>query len=145
MCIICSRFQSHFLRPIFIEFFICGYFLLLQLDCCGWDGPKEFAYNSEPIDDSCYENVGQANSGVVPRPEDQFSAKKMKQVFNHETFPKLASYHATSSTFRMPAAPSYTCGLRRTKSRGSPFWLRLQPCRSCALELRSTLFRASKN
>ena len=21
----------------------------LQLDCCGWDGPKEFAYNSEPI------------------------------------------------------------------------------------------------
>ena len=51
-----------------------------QLDCCGWDGPKEFAYNSEPIDDTCYENVGQANSGVVPRPEDQFSAKKMKQV-----------------------------------------------------------------
>ena len=55
---------------------------LLQLDCCGWEGPKEFAYTSEPIDDSCYENVGggPANSGVLARSDDQFSTKKMKQV-----------------------------------------------------------------
>merc|ERR1719367_1564961 len=26
-----------------------------NLNCCGWDGPKEFAYNNEPIDESCYE------------------------------------------------------------------------------------------
>ena len=55
---------------------------LFQLDCCGWDGPKEFAYNSEPIDDSCYENL-QGNSGILARPstdDDLFSTKKMKQV-----------------------------------------------------------------
>lgn len=52
-----------------------------NLDCCGWEGPKEFAYTSEPIDDSCYENVGggPANSGVLARSDDQFSTKKMKQ------------------------------------------------------------------
>ena len=54
----------------------------LQLDCCGWDGPKEFAYNSEPIDDSCYVNLDQGNSGILSRPDadDLFSTKKMKQV-----------------------------------------------------------------
>lgn len=52
-----------------------------SLDCCGWDGPKEFAYNSEPIDDSCYVNLDLNNSGVLARPDedDFFSTKKMKQ------------------------------------------------------------------
>jgi len=50
-----------------------------SLDCCGWDGPKEFAYNSEPIDDSCYVNYDQGNSGVIGRQDDPFSTKKMKQ------------------------------------------------------------------
>lgn len=52
-----------------------------NLDCCGWDGPKEFAYNSEPIDDSCYVNLDQGNSGILSRPDadDLFSTKKMKQ------------------------------------------------------------------
>merc|ERR1712241_327696 len=49
-----------------------------NLDCCGWDGPKEFAYNSEPIDDSCYVNLDQGNSGILSRPDadDLFSTKK---------------------------------------------------------------------
>lgn len=51
-----------------------------NLDCCGWEGPKEFAYTSDPIDDSCYViGGGQANSGVLARSDDQFSTKKMKQ------------------------------------------------------------------
>jgi len=52
-----------------------------NLDCCGWDGPKEFAYNSEPIDESCYVNLDQGNSGILSRPEsdDLFSTKTMKQ------------------------------------------------------------------
>jgi len=53
-----------------------------NLDCCGWDGPQEFAYNSEPIDDSCYVNLDQGNSGIQTRPnaaDDLFPTKKMKQ------------------------------------------------------------------
>ena len=56
--------------------------LIFQLDCCGWLGPSDFAYNSEPIDDSCYENLG-GNSGILARPstDNGFdSTKKMKQV-----------------------------------------------------------------
>lgn len=55
-------------------------FPLFQLDCCGWEGPKEFAYNNEPIDETCYEKIGQGISGVVARQDDQISTKKMKQV-----------------------------------------------------------------
>jgi len=53
-----------------------------NLDCCGWLGPSDFAYNSEPIDDSCYENLG-GNSGILARPstDNGFdSTKKMKQM-----------------------------------------------------------------
>ncbi len=50
------------------------------MDCCGFEGPKEFAYNNEPIDDSCYDDVNGANSGIVSRREDLPIAKKMKQV-----------------------------------------------------------------
>lgn len=59
--------------------------LIFQLDCCGWLGPSDFAYNSEPIDDSCYENLG-GNSGILARPstENGFdSTKKMKQVIRN--------------------------------------------------------------
>ena len=62
-----------------------------QLDCCGFDGPKEFAYNNEPIDDSCYDDVTGANSGIVARREDQSVAKKMKQVRNHHKGVNLTS------------------------------------------------------
>ena len=55
-------------------------YIFFQLDCCGFDGPKEFAYNNEPIDDSCYDDVTGANSGIVSRREDLTTAKKMKQV-----------------------------------------------------------------
>jgi len=54
-----------------------------NLKCCGWQGPGEFAkepFSSVPIDDSCYEYLGQANSGVLARSEEQFSTKKMKSV-----------------------------------------------------------------
>ncbi len=82
---------------------------------------------------------------LCPDQRTSFPPRKWNRSLITKPFPNLAIYHATSPTFRMPAAPSCTCGLRRTKSRGSPFWLRLQPCRSCALELRSILFRASRN
>lgn len=35
----------------------------MQLNCCGWDGPKEFAYNNEPIDESCYEKHNDGGGG----------------------------------------------------------------------------------
>ena len=38
-----------------------------QLDCCGWQGLKDFAGNSDPIDDSCYEKVTPSVSGIVAR------------------------------------------------------------------------------
>ncbi len=49
--------------------------------CCGWEGPKEFAYNNEPIDDSCYEDLDHVNSGIPNnrRSEDDAPTKKMKQ------------------------------------------------------------------
>lgn len=64
--------------------------VLFQLDCCGFDGPKEFAYNNEPIDDSCYDDVTGANSGIVARREDQSVAKKMKQVRGISQHPDIA-------------------------------------------------------
>ena len=69
----------------------------MQLNCCGWDGPKEFAYNNEPIDESCYEkhNDGggggsggdSANAIWASRRSDDggenaLPTKKMKQVRN---------------------------------------------------------------
>ena len=39
----------------------------IQLNCCGWEGLKDFAGNSEPIDDSCYEKVTPSVSGIVAR------------------------------------------------------------------------------
>ena len=72
--------------------------MALQLDCCGWDGPKEFAYNSEPIDDSCYVNLDLNNSGVLARPDedDFFSTKKMKQVTAVLIRKFICDGHATS-------------------------------------------------
>ena len=61
--------------------------IFLQLNCCGWDGPKEFAYNNEPIDESCYEkhsdddefaNFTNRRSDDVG--ENALPTKKMKQV-----------------------------------------------------------------
>ena len=66
----------------------------MQLNCCGWDGPKEFAYNNEPIDESCYEKLGGGGdgesgalwSGSNRRSDDgggddnALPTKKMKQV-----------------------------------------------------------------
>lgn len=64
----------------------------MQLNCCGWDGPKEFAYNNEPIDESCYEkhngdgNGDSANAIWASRRSDDVGGenalptKKMKQV-----------------------------------------------------------------
>ena len=66
-------------------FWICQKLFCFQLDCCGWLGPSDFAYNSEPIDDSCYENLG-GNSGILARPstDNGFdSTKKMKQVIHN--------------------------------------------------------------
>ena len=40
---------------------------MLQLECCGWEGVKEFAGTSQPIDDSCYERVTPTVSGIVAR------------------------------------------------------------------------------
>ena len=58
------------------------------MNCCGWDGPKDFAYNNEPIDASCYEEVEKkTNSGVWPRVDTNdgdsralVPTKKMKEV-----------------------------------------------------------------
>lgn len=53
-----------------------------NLDCCGWDGPTEFAYNSEPIDESCYDlDLDQGNSGIPFRQDadDSFPTKTMKK------------------------------------------------------------------
>jgi len=60
-----------------------------NLNCCGWDGPKEFAYNNEPIDESCYakhEGVSDsANAIWASRRSDDggsdnaLPTKKMKQ------------------------------------------------------------------
>jgi len=63
------------------------------LDCCGFEGPKEFAYNSEPIDDSCYDEVSGGNSGIASRRDDQSMAKKMKQVRFYVTFMVKASIY----------------------------------------------------
>jgi hypothetical protein len=39
------------------------------LSCCGWSGPKDFAYSNEPIDASCYEEPAAppTNSGIPAR------------------------------------------------------------------------------
>ncbi|CAN8001581.1 unnamed protein product, partial [Ixodes hexagonus] len=34
-------------------------FLCLQLDCCGFSGPKEFAATNSHIDETCYRLVGE--------------------------------------------------------------------------------------
>ncbi|XP_018007849.1 CD82 antigen-like [Hyalella azteca] len=36
------------------------------LNCCGFYGPREFAYTSYPIDDSCYESVEGDDISVAP-------------------------------------------------------------------------------
>ncbi|XP_059088997.1 CD82 antigen-like [Tigriopus californicus] len=52
-----------------------------KLNCCGWEGPKDFAYNNEPIHESCYERVQVGNSGIWNRRSEEEAApvKKMKQ------------------------------------------------------------------
>ena len=51
---------------------------MLQLECCGWEGVKEFAGTSQPIDDSCYERVTPTVSGIVAR----YSAVQYSTVGN---------------------------------------------------------------
>ena len=51
---------------------------MLQLECCGWEGVKEFAGTSQPIDDSCYERVTPTVSGIVAR----YSAVQCSTVVN---------------------------------------------------------------
>ena len=41
--------------------------MLFQLECCGWEGVKEFAGTSSLIDDSCYERITPSLSGIVAR------------------------------------------------------------------------------
>jgi len=50
-----------------------------QLNCCGWEGVKEFAGTSEPIDDSCYERVTPTLSGIVARENNEDTTRRMKQ------------------------------------------------------------------
>lgn len=49
-----------------------------QLECCGWEGVKEFAGTSEPIDDSCYERITPTLSGIVAR-ENEDTTRRMRQ------------------------------------------------------------------
>lgn len=37
----------------------------MQFVCCGYSGPKEFAYQDDPLDESCYEHGTIANNGTV--------------------------------------------------------------------------------
>jgi len=50
-----------------------------QLECCGWEGVKEFAGTSTPIDDSCYERISPTVSGIVARPDIEDTTRRMKQ------------------------------------------------------------------
>jgi len=50
-----------------------------ELNCCGWEGLKDFAGNSEPIDDSCYEKVTPSVSGIVAREGNEDTTRRMKQ------------------------------------------------------------------
>ena len=64
-----------------LSFIIFHFSKTLQLDCCGWENPrKEFTANNEWIDDTCYQDAGQGNSGVLARFDDQSIPKKMKNV-----------------------------------------------------------------
>jgi len=50
-----------------------------QLECCGWEGVKDFAGTSQPIDDSCYEKVTPTVSGIVAREDNEDTTRRMKQ------------------------------------------------------------------
>ncbi len=65
------RTETREKRAFFKAFPLCTYyFLKIQLNCCGWSGPKDFAYTNDPIDESCYETVVRSNSGIWPRGRD---------------------------------------------------------------------------
>lgn len=48
--------------------------LLFQFNCCGFYGPKEFAYTNYPISNSCYDTIQEVTS------ENFNSAQQLKQV-----------------------------------------------------------------
>jgi len=50
-----------------------------QLECCGWEGVKEFAGTSSLIDDSCYERITPSLSGIVAREDNEDTTRRMKQ------------------------------------------------------------------
>jgi len=53
-----------------------------HLSCCGWQGLQEFANNSQPIDESCYEKVSPSISGVVTSADEETipgTNRRMKQ------------------------------------------------------------------
>ena len=78
-CICLTRFI--YVPLYFFSMLLDVLFVSLQLDCCGWENPrKEFAANNEWIDDTCYQDAGQGNSGVLARFDDQSIPKKMKNV-----------------------------------------------------------------
>lgn len=52
-------------------------FIQNQLNCCGYSGPKEFAYTNDAVDDSCYDNA--ASTGIYLS-GPTFSAQQLKQV-----------------------------------------------------------------
>ena len=68
---------------------------MLQLECCGWEGVKEFAGTSQPIDDSCYERVTPTVSGIVARSEDRTVIKSTNDTYIRRRqleYPRLFIY-----------------------------------------------------
>ena len=67
---------------------------MLQLECCGWEGVKEFAGTSQPIDDSCYERVTPTVSGIVARSEDSTVGNKRYTFIRRRQleYPRLFIY-----------------------------------------------------
>ncbi|XP_076041582.1 uncharacterized protein LOC143025578 [Oratosquilla oratoria] len=52
-----------------------------SFDCCGFYGPKEFAYTNYPIDDSCYNGEGAYVDNLASIPSADFdTAQQLKQV-----------------------------------------------------------------
>ena len=67
---------------------------MLQLECCGWEGVKEFAGTSQPIDDSCYERVTPTVSGIVARYSTvQYSWQPTLYFYSEKAIGISATFH----------------------------------------------------
>ena len=65
---------------------------MLQLECCGWEGVKEFAGTSQPIDDSCYERVTPTVSGIVARSGDSTFGNQ-RYLYSEKAIGISATFH----------------------------------------------------